>query len=331
MRTRPDDIDDRQLDQALRDGWGIQAEALEYVAIGGGTHHWQATDPRGERHWLSLDDLDDKPFLGTTRPAILDRLRAALEIARTLYDRGLDFIVAPRRTRAGEVLVPITDRYALSLYPFLRGTTYAWGEPLPASEREQLLDMLVRLHASTPQVATLSHTVSVGFARRANLEAALQAMRTPWCSGPLGESARALLLGRVEDVAWMLTAYDQLAADVADRRAPLVLSHGEPHPSNVMAIGGQLKLLDWDTVGLAPPERDLWWLATDTDLFVKRYKAQTGRFVDPQALKLYRLRWQIDDLIWCISALRAPHTDTVDTRLALSALPRCVEVPEWMR
>jgi spectinomycin phosphotransferase len=326
MRTRPDDIDDRQLDEALRESWGVQVAGLEYVAIGGGTHHWRA----GE-YWLSLDDLDDKPFLGASRSLVLANLRRALEIAATLHREGLEFVFAPLPTHGGDVLVPITHRYVLSLYPFLRGTTYPWGEPLPSTEREQLLDTLVRLHGSTPHAARLAHTVAVGFARRANLEAALHAVHTPWCTGPFGESARALFLQRAEDAAWMLGAYDQLATDVAERGAPLVLSHGEPHPSNVMAIGGRLKLLDWDTVGLAPPERDLWWLATDTDTYMKRYTAQTGRAVDAQALKLYRLRWQLDDLIWCISALRAPHSDTVDTRLALKNLPRCMEVPEWMR
>jgi thiamine kinase-like enzyme len=40
-----------------------------------------------------------------------------------------------------------------------------------------------------------------------------------------------------------------------------VVTHGEPHPANVIRTPGGLKLIDWDTVQLAPAERDLWMVA----------------------------------------------------------------------
>ena len=325
MRTRPDDILDGELADALREAWDIQVNALEYVALGGGTHHWRT----GE-HWLSLDDLDAKPFLGTSRAEVLENLRRALQAAGTLRDEGLEFVMAPLRTRAADVLAPVGKRYALALYPFLHGTTYPWGQPLPAPEREQLIELLGRLHEATPLVAATVREVPVGLAQRENLEAALCELHVPWCSGPLAEPAHALIAQRPENIRFLLGAFDRMVAEIERAHVQLVLSHGEPHPSNVMVVDGRLKLLDWDTVGLAPPERDLWWLTTASDPLAEHYTAQTGRAVNPLALRLYRLRWQLDDLIWCVSTLRAPHTETLDTRLALSALPRCLEVPEWM-
>ena len=39
----------------------------------------------------------------------------------------------------------------------------------------------------------------------------------------------------------------------------LVVTHGEPHAGNVMRRSdGRHLLVDWDTVAVAPPERDLW-------------------------------------------------------------------------
>jgi spectinomycin phosphotransferase len=327
MRTRPADVDDQQLIVALREGWGVEADALEYVAIGGGTHHWRATDERGKLHWLSLDDLDDKPFLDLSWPAALDKLTRALQSARTLSEQGLDFVLAPKPTSDKNIVVPLTARYVLSLYPFLTGSTFKWGQQLPEQQRQQVLGMLTRLHAATPLVAEVAFEVQVDFARRANLEAALLDVHQPWCGGPLAEPARAVLAAHVADVRHMLDTFDALARRV---QSTAVLSHGEPHPANIMAIDGQLKLLDWDTVGLAPPERDLWWLATESDPHLSRYTAETGRRIDAEALKLYRLRWQLDDLIWCVSLLRAPHTDSLDAQLAFQALTKCAEVPAWM-
>ncbi|HXP18631.1 MAG TPA: phosphotransferase [Streptosporangiaceae bacterium] len=41
---------------------------------------------------------------------------------------------------------------------------------------------------------------------------------------------------------------------VAAARAP-VTTHGEPHSANIIRAGSGRLLIDWDTVGLAPPER----------------------------------------------------------------------------
>ena len=47
--------------------------------------------------------------------------------------------------------------------------------------------------------------------------------------------------------------------------ADLVVTHGEPHPGNLVMVEDSPVLVDWDTVGLAPPERDLWLVADGPD------------------------------------------------------------------
>ncbi len=54
----------------------------------------------------------------------------------------------------------------------------------------------------------------------------------------------------------LLDAYASLARHVASRQDRLVITHGEPHGGNVMTMSSGLVLVDWDTVLLAPPERD---------------------------------------------------------------------------
>ena len=49
VNTRPDDLDDDAIAAALRDGWRFDAIAVEYAAVGFGSHHWIAHDPAGDR------------------------------------------------------------------------------------------------------------------------------------------------------------------------------------------------------------------------------------------------------------------------------------------
>ncbi|MFD0822401.1 phosphotransferase family protein, partial [Micromonospora zhanjiangensis] len=95
-----------------------------------------------------------------------------------------------------------------------------------------------------------------------------------------------------------------------------VVTHGEPHPGNLIRHPAGLRLVDWETVRLAPPERDLWLLthgADDADDLLRRYASATGRPVDPTALAHYRLRWELADIAGYVVELRGPHGTGADT------------------
>src|SRR5262249_12607920 len=74
------------------------------------------------------------------------------------------------------------------------------------------------------------------------------------------------------------------------------------------------------TVALAPPERDLWMVATETGDEQRRYTEITGRPVDHALLETYRLRWALDDISCFVRDLRAPHRRTPGTEHAYDGL-----------
>ena len=93
-----------------------------------------------------------------------------------------------------------------------------------------------------------------------------------------------------------------------------MVTHGEPHPGNVMRTPAGPVLIDWDTVALTPPERDLWLVARGDDgRTAAHYERLTGRAVDPDALALYRHAWTLDDIAVTVYDLREPHQRDPDT------------------
>ncbi len=84
MRDRPAGVTERDLVHVLASGWGLAAVALRYAPVGGGSYHWSVRDERGERWFVTVDDLDDKGWLGSTRPAVFTGLTAAMDAAATL-------------------------------------------------------------------------------------------------------------------------------------------------------------------------------------------------------------------------------------------------------
>jgi spectinomycin phosphotransferase len=303
--------------RALADGWGIPDGPLRYAPVGGGSYHWIAGDEPGERHFVTVDDLDDKGWLGRTRPAVLAGLRAAMDAAAGLRRSGLGFVVAPVPARTGETVRALGARHAVAVFPFLAGPAFHWGEPLPEPERGELVAMLAALHRADPAAVRLPR-MEAGLSWRGDLETALGELGRPWSGGPYAEPARELLAGAARPVRRQLATLDRWAAGLAAAEA--VITHGEPHPGNVVRDAGGLTLVDWDTVGLAPPERDLWSVATGSGEELRRYTELTGRPVDTGAFGFYRLRWALDDLSCFVRDLRAPHRRTPGTEHAWEAL-----------
>jgi len=86
-----------------------------------------------------------------------------------------------------------------------------------------------------------------------------------------------------------------------------------------MWVGGSHVLVDWDTVALAPPERDLWMLVGENGEEASGYADATGREPDAIAMNFFRLRWDLADIAAFTDLLRSPHGHTEDTEKAYDA------------
>ncbi|HWL38442.1 MAG TPA: phosphotransferase [Frankiaceae bacterium] len=304
MYTPPPDLSAGDVAAALRDGWGLSATALSYLPVGYGGHHWSAV-AGGRRWFVTADDLDAKPWLGESRDAAFAGLAAAYDAAARLRESGLAFVVAPLRTPSGVGAVRAGERYAVSVTPWVDGTAGGFGDDVTPEQRDARLRLLAELHAATFAVRGLAVSPPA-LPDRPVVDRALAELGTPWSGGPFAEEARLLLAEHADGVRLLLADFDGRAAAV--RPADLVVTHGEPHPGNVLTTPDGPRLVDWDTVALAPPERDLWLLG-DGDF------AAYGGPVDPERIALYRLRWRLADIASFTAALRSPRGTADDLRL----------------
>lgn len=314
MFTKPDDLPESALAGALHDLWGFRAASLKYEAVGFGSHHWLATDAAGRRLFATVDDLAAKLRTAhDTTDAALDRLRAAFATALALQSQiGLTFVIAPVPAADGQVVVRLSARYSLVVHPYVTGEQAgADGEFTSDDDRQTVLSMLIQLHdarADTPRADDFAVP---------NLDALQAMIRTPrrtWRTGPYAQPAQELLHAHASDLRMLVKAYRGLARRVSSRPERMVITHGEPHASNVLVTGDGLVLVDWDTTLLAPPERDLWTLAGCDESLLNRYAVATGIEIDEEALTLYRLWYDLAEISCYLILFRSAHEETADTR-----------------
>jgi spectinomycin phosphotransferase len=89
-------------------------------------------------------------------------------------------------------------------------------------------------------------------------------------------------------------------------------------------------LVDWDTVALAPPERDLWMPMVGGRDTAELYVRATGTEVNEAGLDFFRLTWDLKDLAEYLKELRSPHQENDDTVRHYQALTNCAAIrDEW--
>ncbi len=329
MYTRPADLSDADLTSALLAGWSLAVDEITYAAVGFGSHHWQVT--AGDVAWFAtVDDLDARRRrIDESRADVGSRLVAALTVACILREAGMGFVVAPTRSDDGAVVRPIGDRYLLALYPHVAGEMHSWGRYEREAQKLAVLDRLVDVHQATDRVAAIAGQDDFAIESRDELHAALDDLQSPWGPGPFGVPGRDLLDRHAAAVRTAIARFDELVQAVAATPGRTVLTHGEPHRANTIDTTEGVVLIDWDTALLAPPERDLWMLSDGDDAIAARYTDRTGTAVVDDALRLYRLRWDLAEIALYVAELRRPHTDTADTRAGWDGLREYLDPARW--
>lgn len=285
MRSRPVFPTDDTITRVLAEQWQPVSE-IAYLPWGFGAHHWRA-----DSLFVTLDQLEPRH----TAASLESTYASAAELAAA----GLEFVCAPAPTRSGRFTVD-TGAGALSVTPMLDGRSPAEDEV----DKPAILAALDALHRTPPPAGLREWAPKVGPGFADELRA-----RTaePWTSGPLAEEARTALASRGDAIKRWNDRYLELAALAASRRDSWVPTHGEPHHGNQVATPDGLRLVDWETLAVAPRERDYADLPGAPGL-------------DPALLELFALDWRLSELREYADWFSAPHTGNEDDVIALDGL-----------
>jgi len=313
----PPDLDSDLVIDAMSSRWGVDVRRLDYLPLGAGSHHWSADGDL--RCFVTVDDLQLKvgSDFGDLGP-VGEVLRGALGTAAALRAVGHGYVVAPVPCQDGDVMHVIDGRYALAVYPWISGDSYEWGDDLDRSWMSAIVDRLAELHsASTDQFAGTAVEDFELTGTRLIVPSSVE----DWPdAGPLSRPGCQLLVLHREATLNRLAQFEELSASLRSDR--MVVTHGEPHPGNTMLTTDGLVLIDWDTVKIAPPERDMWSIVDRDPTAEAAYLRCGGVELSRDVMDFYRLRWDLDDLCAYAHELAQPHATTPDSEHALSQIER---------
>lgn len=313
MLTEPEDLRSETVLRLVREHWDERAHSAANVSWGAGAHHWVCGGWRAARWVLTADDVSS--------PGRLEELEAAYAVARRLAADGLHFVVPTIAPRAGPT--PGGDIGIRRGRHLLTVTAYLEGEPgtgtfADDSQRTLVAREIGALHgAPVPDGAPRWRPGPPG---RADLERLLGTVDGPaWTAGPFGEPVREALREARPHLLSLSARFDVLADRALDGSDGWVLTHGEPHTANVLWGPAGPVLVDWESLRVAPRERDLRTVLRGAEGAepLSAYVASGGTVdLDADMVELFDLEWWLRETALLALRFSGPHEgDAEDVRL----------------
>jgi spectinomycin phosphotransferase len=296
MREKPDLADD-VLSGWLQTSYGLRAAEIGFLPLGAdwNTAVYRVVTDNGSVYFLKL------------RGGVFDE--ASVAVPQLLHEQRLAPVIPPLPVRDGRLWTRM-EPFAVVLYPFVEGrdgyqvalSDVQWMElgaavrGIQAARLPEALAGCVSRERFTPQWGEILGS----FQARAERER---------FDEPVAAEMAALLRAESGRIGKVVARAEQLATRLRDRAPAQVLCHGDMHAGNVLvSADGALRVVDWDTLVFAPPERDLeqvgggWGGTREAELFYRGFGAAE---IDQEALAYYRYHRVLEDLMVACEQLLA--------------------------
>lgn len=277
----------------LREVYGVAPVAVTFLPLG--------ADVRTAVYRADLAAAT--PLFVKLRRGALDV--ASVEVPRWLADLGVAQVIPPLATRHGQLWSALAD-FTLVVYPFVDGRD-GYAVELTEEHWRALGAAMATLHSAEvpPHLAATLPRERFDPQWRAHVRGLLATLDSARPPDSAAADLAAFFRERHDEVAECVERAEALATELLGDPLPSVLCHGDAHAANVLVDGaGALYLVDWDTLILAPKERDLMFFGGAQGFRGCAPAEEVARFrrgygstpVDGRALAYYRYERIVQDL-----------------------------------
>jgi spectinomycin phosphotransferase len=243
--------------------------------------------PRGFVAETYIVNIGDTRYFAKIVPShYAANLDGSLPVLPHLRNAGVENITSPIATQNGNFSVHFDDKVLL-LFNYIDGfSTFDY-------DFECYVDLIASVHAAKVDVPLKAETFGIPFQDR--LFEHLTRLWGRGFSDPHQSELQTLMLQCRAEILNDYARFEAIAADVRRLDLECVLTHGDPSGNILMTGEGELYLIDWDDLLLAPRERDTWFHLDDigggshesnSHAFLAHYR---------KTFPTYEVNWQVYD------------------------------------
>lgn len=255
--------------------------------------------------------------------------RTAVSVPAYLSRQGIAQIIPVIVTRGGKLWTTLGE-FKVILYPFIEGRD-GYETRLSEQHWDELGRALKQIHTLTAPA-----TLTEGIPRetysprwRGMVRDFVEGVRKHVMDDPVAAEVARLLRDRRCEILDLVGRAERLADILRAQPQELVICHSDLHAGNLhLSNDGALYLVDWDTVSLAPKERDLmyigggllgnWYSPAEEETFFFRSYGQTQ--INEVASAYYRYERIVQDIAAFCSQLLSTTAGGEDREQGLQYL-----------
>ncbi|MEZ4669937.1 MAG: phosphotransferase [Anaerolineae bacterium] len=292
MLEKPN-LPDAKIVDCLQINYGMQIVEITFLPLGADVN---------TAVYRAVADNSTPLFVKLRRGAFDE---VAVTVPKLLRDQGIKQVIAPLANRSGQ-LWTLLEEYKVTLSPYIAGHD-GWTLKLSDQNWIDFGRALKAFHNAALPPAITSRVQRETYAPhwRAIVQDFQAHIETEQFSDQAAHALASFLHDRRETVAALVNRAEHLAALLALETLDYILCHADIHVGNILIDEReQLFLVDWDTLILAPKERDLMFIGgglggdghtpqQEETLFYQGY----GRTeINPVALAYYRCERIVEDI-----------------------------------
>lgn len=300
-------IADEKIVTCLSKAYGLHVRSLDFLAWGAdiNTAVYRAIDADESAYFVKMrrDNFDEMSLI----------------VPSYLHEQGIMHISAPLKATSGALWVTLED-YHLSVSPFIAGHN-GFETHLTDAQWNTLGATLKRLHTAPVPNGLQSQLQCETFNDHFRQKVAhfQQMVANTDFHEPISAALADLLRTQRQTISYMIGRASHLAMQLQENTPDYVLCHADIHAGNVLIDDeGQLYVVDWDTVMLAPKERDLMFIGggIGSEWRGKRgieqfYEGYGPTEINSMALAYYRYERIVEDIAaYCEEIWLSGQSDT---------------------
>lgn len=291
MLEAPTDIDHETIVRRLENAYGLTAHEIEFLPLGAdvNTAVYKVSDARANAYFVKLRRGDFN--------------EASVIVPELLKENGVCHVIAPFPTEISKLWANIGD-FHLMVYPFVNGDDGFKRAPSHAHWHD-LGVVLKHLHSLSLPVDVESSIPKEDFTdvwREAVRDYQNQAQNTQF-SDPISAELAGFLREKRAVIDELCQRADELASIMRVKTLPYVVCHADIHVGNMLIDDNDdLYVVDWDTLILAPKERDLMFIgagigiAPSQEAEANFYQGYGKTEIDAVGITYYRYERIIQDI-----------------------------------
>lgn len=313
MHVKPN-IDDKTILDCLHDVYGLPVNAVEFLPLGAdyNTAVYRADTDNKVAYFVKLrsGDFDEMTII----------------VPKLLHDQGIKGVIAPITTQTQDLWAELAD-FKLTVFPFVNGQD-GYNTNLFDQNWIEFGEILWAIHTAEIQPSIINQIQRESYSDewRTKVKQFQMMIEEETFDDPIASALAQFLKSKKSRIDELVRRAEKLASVLQTQSNPFILCHADLHAGNVLIdTRGMLFIVDWDTMILAPKERDLMFVGggqfvnkrTPQQELVQFYLGYGATEIDLIALAYYRYERIVQDIVAYCEEILLTVGDSEDRKIGV--------------